>query len=365
MTIIESLGLSIPVVQAPMAGVATPALAAAVSNAGGLGSIGIGATDATGARTMIEELQSRTERAFNVNLFVHEPPTADTEREAAWLDWLAPLFAEFDAEPPKALKPLFKSFAEDADKLAMLLEVAPPVVSFHFGLPPASTLSALRERKITMFATATSLAEARAIEAAGIDAIVAQGIEAGGHRGIFDPSAPDDALGTVALTRLLVKETSLPVIAAGGIMDGAGIAAALSLGAAAAQLGTAFICCPESAANDTYRKALAGPGAYHTRLTSLVSGRPARLIGNRFARLVEDRRPPGFPIAFDAGRALNAAATACGEHGFSAHWAGQGAPLARAMPAKSLIETLSKELQICRKQPSPRPDSAHLDSQGD
>lgn len=349
MTIIGSLGLSIPVVQAPMAGVATPALAAAVSNAGGLGSIGIGATDAVGARTMIEELRSQTERAFNVNLFVHEPAIVDIEREAAWIDWLAPLFAEFDAEPPKKLTPLFNSFAEDADKLAVLLETAPPVVSFHFGLPSAQTLSALRARNITMFATATSLAEARAIEAAGIDAIVAQGIEAGGHRGVFDPAAPDDVLGTVALTRLLVKETGLPVIAAGGIMDGAGIPAALDLGAVAAQLGTAFITCPESAANEAYRTAIAGDGAYHTRLTSLISGRPARLLGNRFAELVEDRRPPSFPIAFDAGRALNLAAAARGEHGFGVHWAGQGAPLARMMPAKTLIETLGKELHICRE----------------
>ena len=365
MAIIESLGLSIPVVQAPMAGGSTPSLAAAVSNAGGLGSIGIGATDAMGAQAMMDELRSQTERAFNVNLFVHEPPIADTGREAAWLNWLAPLFAEFDAEPPKALSPLFKSFAEDADKLAMLLEMAPPVVSFHFGLPSAQTLTALRERNITMLATATSLAEARAIEAAGIDAIVAQGIEAGGHRGIFDPASPDDMLETAALTRMLVQETRLPVIAAGGIMDGAGIAAALDLGAAAAQLGTAFINCPESAANDAYRTALSGHGAYHTKLTSIVSGRPARLIGNRFARLDKGVSPPSFPIAFAAGRALNLAAAARGEHGFAAHWAGQGAPYARTMPAKTLIETLRKELEMCQEKLPSKSDFRHLDSQPD
>lgn len=351
MTLVESLGLSIPVVQAPMAGVSTPAMAAAVSNAGGLGSIGIGASGADGARAAIEELRSRTTRAFNVNLFVHEPARADPEREAAWLARLAPLFAEFNAEPPTALRPLFKSLAEDPDKLTMVLELAPPVVSFHFGLPPAQTLATLRERNITMIATATSLAEARAIEAAGLDAIVAQGIEAGGHRGVFDPAAPDEALGTAALTRLLVKETRLPVIAAGGIMDGAGIAAVLGLGAVAAQLGTAFIGCPESSANDAYRAALAGPGAHHTRLTPVISGRPARLLGNRYGELADDPNPPGFPIAFDAGSALNKAATASGEPGFGAHWAGQGAPAARALPVEVLMETLRTELQACRDQP--------------
>jgi len=342
-----------------MAGVSTPALAAAVSNAGGLGSIGVGATDAADARTMIDELRSRTDAAFNVNLFVHQPPVYDAGRENAWIDWLAPLFAEFNAEPPKALKPLFKSFLEDADKLAVLLEMAPPVVSFHFGLPPAETLSALRERNILMFATATSLAEAQMIEAAGLDAIVAQGIEAGGHRGVFDPDAPDDALGTMALTRLLSREIRIPVIAAGGIMEGAGIAAALDLGAVAAQLGTAFVNCPESAANDAYRSALMGPGAYRTRLTRYVSGRPARLLGNRYFELAEDRRPPDFPFALDAGRALNLAATTAGETGFGAHWAGEGAPLLRAMPAAALVETLRNELNDCRRgaQSGPSRDS--------
>jgi nitronate monooxygenase len=189
------------------------------------------------------------------------------------------------------------------------------------------------------------------IEAAGIDAIVAQGIEAGGHRGVFDPSAPDDALGMVVLTRLLVREAGLPVIAAGGIMDGAGIAAALELGAVAAQLGTAFVACPESSADDAYRAALMGPGGYHTMLTSLISGRPARSLANRFTALIElvaGRLPPDYPIAYDAGKALHAAAKARGEHGFGAQWAGQGAPLIRAMPAARLVQTLRGELERCK-----------------
>lgn len=345
------LGMTVPIIQAPMAGVSTPALAAAVSNAGGLGSIGVGATDATGARAMIEETQARTDRPFNVNLFVHGGARADPAREAAWLETLAPLFAEFDATPPAALRTIYKSFADDADMLAMLLDTKPRVVSFHFGLPSGDALSALRARGIFLMATATSVEEARAIEAAGIDAIVAQGIEAGGHRGVFDPAKPDDALGMLALTRLLVRETTLPVIAAGGIMDGAGIAAALDLGATAAQLGTAFVACPESAADDAYRAALSGSGAWHTVLTPLISGRPARAIANRFTALTEllaDRLPPDYPIAYDAGKALHAAAKARGEHGFGAQWAGQGAPLSRAMPAKILMQTLADELRAVR-----------------
>jgi nitronate monooxygenase len=189
-----------------------------------------------------------------------------------------------------------------------------------------------------------------------VDAIVAQGIEAGGHRGMFDPAAPDDALGAMALTRLLARETRLPVIAAGGIMDGAGIAAALDLGAVAAQLGTAFIACTESAADAAYREALAGPGAHHTRLTPLISGRPARALANRFTGLAEQaegQRLPDYPIAYDAGKALNAAAKARGEHGFGAQWAGQGAPLARAMPAAMLVQTLRAELAAARAAASP------------
>jgi nitronate monooxygenase len=296
---------------------------------------------------MIEETRGLTGRPFNVNLFVHATARADAAREGAWLDWLAPLFSEFGAAPPARLRTIYTSFADDPAMLAMLLATAPPVVSFHFGLPSAEALAALRERGILLMASATNSDEARAIEAAGLDAIVAQGIEAGGHRGVFDPEAPDDGLGTLALTRLLVRETRLPVIAAGGIMDGAGIAAALALGAAAAQLGTAFIACPESAADAAYRAALTGPGGRHTTLTPLISGRPARALANRFTALaatLEGRRPPDYPIAYDAGKALHAAAKARGEHGFGAQWAGQGAPLARAMPAAELIATLRREL---------------------
>jgi nitronate monooxygenase len=348
---LDRLGLTLPLVQAPMAGVSTPELAAAVSNEGALGSIGVGATDATGACAMIDAVRARTDRPFNVNLFVHQAAVPDATREAAWLNWLAPRFAEFGAEPPPSLRTIYRSFADDAAMLAMLVETAPPVVSFHFGLPPADALAALREKGCTLIATATSPDEARAIEAAGIDAVVAQGIEAGGHRGVFDPAAPDDGLTTVALTRLLVRSSPLPVIAAGGIMDGAGIAAMLALGAAAAQLGTAFIACPESAADDAYRAALTGPGGHHTVMTRLISGRPARALANRFTALASDlagREAPDYPIAYDAGKALHLAAKAKGEHGYGAQWAGQGAPLARTLPAAELVRLLGAELAPSR-----------------
>lgn len=345
MDLLSRLGLSIPLVQAPMAGVSTPEMAAAVCNAGALGSIGVGATDAAGARPMIHALRARTGAAFNVNLFVHETPRPDPTREAAWLATLAPLFAEFDAPVPQGLRIIYRSFADDPDMLAMLLAERPPVVSFHFGLPSPVVLAALREAGCLLMASATNPAEAAIIERAGIDVIVAQGIEAGGHRGMFDPDAPDSALGTFALTRLLVRQTRLPVIAAGGIMDGAGVRAALDLGAAAAQLGTAFIACPESSADDAYRAALMSQAAHHTRFTSAISGRPARCLANRFSTLDHDARPAAYPIAYDAGKALNAAAKRKGEHGFGAQWAGQGAPLARAMPAAQLVEAIRREMK--------------------
>lgn len=343
---LDTLGVTLPIVQAPMAGVSTPALAAAVSNTGGLGSIGIGATDPPGARKMIEELRAATDHAFNVNVFVHETPQPDRAREAAWLDALRPYFDAFGAPPPSSLRTIYKSFADDPEMLKLLIDMKPAVVSLHFGLPSADAIAALKQAGIMLFATATNLDEARKIEAAGIDIIVAQGIEAGGHRGVFDPHAHDDGLGTIALTRLLVRHCTLPVVAAGGIMDGAGIAAVRDLGAVAAQLGTAFIACPETSADDGYRKALMGDGAYHTQLTSLISGRPARAIANRFTALgdVLDVAVPSYPIAYDAGKALNAAAKAQGEYGFGAQWAGQGAPLARAMPAAELVATLMREL---------------------
>ncbi|RCK50341.1 2-nitropropane dioxygenase [Thalassospira profundimaris] len=345
---LSQLEMDTPIIQAPMAGISTPALAAAVCNAGALGSIGVGATDASGAAKMMADLKGQTDRAFNVNVFAHAAPTPDPARDKAWLDFLAPYFADFGASPPKSLGVIYKSILEDDDMVRLLVAERPAVVSFHFGLPDQDVILALKQAGITLFATATSPAEAQEVERAGIDAVIAQGIEAGGHRGMFDPTQPDDQLGTFALVRLLVRQCKIPVIAAGGIMDGAGIAAALKLGAMAAQLGTAFVSCPESAADDAYRAALTGEAAFHTRLTTLISGRPARALANRFTALEDAAKGqvlPDYPIAYDAGKALHGSAKAKGEFGFGAQWAGQGAPLSRAMPAAELVKTLMAEMK--------------------
>ena len=340
------LGIQFPIIQAPMAGVSTPQLAAAVSNAGGLGSLGIGPSPVEQARQMIEQTRALTSRPFNVNLFCHAPAQADAAREAAWLQHLAPLFAEAGMPVPSTIKAGYKSFIEDEQTFAMLLETRPAVVSFHFGLPAAERIQALRQAGIYLMATATNLHEARLIEQAGIDAIVAQGIEAGGHRGMFDPAADDERLSTSVLVRLLAQHTRLPVIAAGGIMDGAGIRAALELGAAAAQLGTAFILCPESSANAAYRQALQSERAGTTRLSASLSGRPARGMLNRLISHGEaagSPPPADYPIAYDAAKQLNAAASQHGNHEFAAQWAGQGAPLARELPAAELMQRLVAE----------------------
>ena len=348
MTLLEICGIDFPIIQAPMAGVSTPELAAAVSNAGALGSIGVGATNADEARRMIAAFRARSTRSLNVNVFCHEPAKADPSLEAAWVETLRPHFERYGARPPRELREIYRSFVEDDAMLAALLAEKPRVVSFHFGLPAPGRINALRAADIVLLASVTSLAEARAAEKAGVHAVVAQGYEAGGHRGVFDPSASDDCLGTLPLTRLLARELRVPVIAAGGIMDGAAIAAALRLGAAAAQLGTAFIGCPESAADAGYRQALASDSAHHTVMTLAISGRPARCLRNRFTELGADvpvRQVAAYPIAYDAGKALHAAAKAAGESGYGAQWAGEGAPLARTLPAAELVHVLMDELR--------------------
>jgi nitronate monooxygenase len=344
---LDSLGLAHPIIQAPMAGVSTPDMAAAVSDAGALGSIAVGAVDAAGALEMIAAVRARTDRPFNVNLFVHAPAQAKPDVEAGWLAALAPLFAQFGGIPPERLREIYHSFAVDDAMLAMLAETRPAVISFHFGLPESWRIATLKAAGCILLASVTSLTEAHAARAAGIDMLVAQGFEAGGHRGVFDPDAPDDRLGTVALTRLLVAQAGLPVIAAGGIMDGRGVRAALDLGAVAAQLGTAFIGCPESSADAAYRAALFSPGAAHTEMTRVLSGRPARCLPNRFVEWGQNTilTPPDYPIAYDAGKALHQLAKTHGEGGYGAQWAGQGAPLARALPAADLIAALVAEMR--------------------
>ncbi|QDH73295.1 nitronate monooxygenase family protein [Brevundimonas sp. M20] len=336
------LNLRHPIIQAPMAGTSTPEMAAAVTEAGGLGSIAIGSVGVDEARAAIRKTRALTGGPFNVNVFCHDPVEADPARNADWIDSLKPWFAAFGAEPPVELKNIYRSFRVDDAALALLIEERPAVVSFHFGLPDAARIAALKAAGIVLLATATSPQEGRAVQGAGIDMVIAQGVEAGGHRGVFDP-ADDPRFATLPLTRLLSTALDIPVIAAGGIMDGAGVAAALALGAAGAQLGTAFVACPESAAGATYRAKLAGADAGRTRVSAAISGRPARGLENDFMRRADEGRIAPYPFAYDIGKALNAAATAAGDTGYMPNWAGQGAPLSRAMPAEALVETLVRE----------------------
>lgn len=344
-SLLTLLGVEHPIIQAPMAGVSTPALAAEVSNSGGLGSLGLGASNVEQSRAAIRATRALTSRHFNVNLFCHRRATADAAREAAWLAHLEPHFAQFGAKAPNALREIYETFVDNEPMLAMLLEERPAIVSFHFGLPASGWIKQFRAAGMVTLACATNLEEAVLCERAGVDAIVAQGVEAGGHRGVFEPERGDDGIGTFALVRMLAKQCDLPIIAAGGIMDGRGMVAAMTLGAVGVQLGTAFVLCPESSANAAYREQMKSERARHTRITAAISGRGARGLPNRMYELANEGVPalPDYPIAYDAAKALHAAASAKGNHDFAAYWAGQGAPLARELPAAVLMNQLVQE----------------------
>ncbi|EPL9569976.1 NAD(P)H-dependent flavin oxidoreductase [Providencia rettgeri] len=345
---LQRLGLRYPIIQAPMAVVSTPALAAAVSEAGGLGSLALGASSVEQARQLIAQTQALTNKAFNVNVFCHLTPKRSQANEQSWVDYLSPQFSQFNAQPPEQLGEIYLSFLDNPEMLALFLEMKPPVVSFHFNVPSVEVINQLKAQGIYTMAAATNLQEAKVIEQAGIDAIVAQGIEAGGHRGMFDVQAPDDELTTQELVKLLAQHIHLPIIATGGIMNGQDIKAALSNGAAAAQLGTAFLLCPESATNAGYRVKLKQQTVDNTTLTAAISGRPARGIVNSFIKTgaqYDLSKLPDYPIAYDVGKQLNAAAIKSGSDEYAAHWAGQNVAKIREMPAAELVEILVKELQ--------------------
>lgn len=343
----EILQIEHPIIQAPMAGVSTPKLAAAVSNSGALGSISVGASNPRAARTMIAETRALTDKPFNVNVFCHRPATSDIQRERQWLQYLTSFFREFDAEPPSSLREIYQAFGSDPEMLQVLVDEQPAVVSFHFGLPPQDYIEALKKAGISLIATATTVEEGARIEAAGIDAIVAQGLEAGGHRGMFNPQLGDPGFLALELVQALTAQVGLPIIAAGGIMGGEGITRALALGADAVQMGTAFILCPESSANEAYRNRLKTVKPGGTQITAAISGRPARGIVNRMHQEVGASNAPqlpDYPIAYDAAKALHVVASAKGSEDFAAHWAGQGASRIREMAAADLIRALLDEM---------------------
>ncbi|MEZ5982671.1 MAG: nitronate monooxygenase [Parvularculaceae bacterium] len=342
----ELLGIDHPIIQAPMAGVSTPALAAAVSNAGGLGSVGFGAYDGRQAREMMRDIKARTNRPYHVNFFAHRAPTQSEAVDKAWLDELSPFFEELGVEPPASLDAGPPSFLDDPDQIDAVLEMKPPVVSFHFGLPHKEQIVRLRESGAKLLASATSVDEAIACERAGMDAVIAQGVEAGGHRGVHDGET-DRMIGTIALTPQVVDAVSIPVIAAGGIGDGRGVAAALALGADGAQMGTAFIACPETSAGERHRKILGGPAARETVLTRGVSGRAARGLRSRILDAVTTKQAaaPAYPIAYAATRALSRAALNAGREGFEVMWAGQAGALARNLPAAEVLAAIVKEAE--------------------
>jgi nitronate monooxygenase len=341
MRIDELFGIDVPIVQAPMAGVQGSALAIAVSNAGGLGSLPAALLDPSGLRRELAVIRSATSRPCNVNFFCHSPPAQDPARETRWRALLAPWYAEYGIIPGAATPgPAREPFS--AALLEVLAEFRPTVVSFHFGLPDEALLAPIRAWGARIVSSATTVEEGEWLEGRGIDAVIAQGLEAGGHRGHFLDGDLTRQMGTLALTRHLVRRLRVPVIAAGGIADAPGVAAALELGAAGVQVGTAFLLCAEATTAPLHRAALTTPQAAHTALTNLFTGRPARGIVNRLMRELGylNANAPGFPLAGGALAPLRSAAERAGSSDFTPLWAGQNTTGCRAVPAAELLRGL-------------------------
>ena len=322
MTLQEFIGIELPIIQAPMAGVQGSALAVAVSNAGALGSLPCAMLGVDAMRKELATIKAQTTRPFNVNFFCHAPPVPSDEREAAWRAALAPYFVEYGIDPATiSVGPGRLPFSHEAADV--LAEFRPAVVSFHFGLPSADLLARVRGWGAKVLSSATTVDEARWLQAQGADAVIAQGLEAGGHRGMFLSDDLDAQLGSFALLLQIVRAVDIPVIAAGGIADANGVAAALALGAAGVQVGTAYLLCPEATTSTLHRAALKDP-AHVTALTNLFTGRPARGIVNRVMRELGplSRAVPAFPLATSALAPLRARAEARGSGDFSPLWAG-------------------------------------------
>jgi nitronate monooxygenase len=341
--LLDLFGVELPIVQAPMANFAGVDMAVAVAEAGGLGSLPCAALTPDQIRAGVAEFRSRSNKPLNLNFFCHTVAPADPAKDRAWLERIAPYFAELGIEPPSLPLPAGHPPFGEAD-CAALEELRPEIVSFHFGLPAAPLLARVKATGCKIISSATTLREARWLAEHGVDAIIAQGAEAGGHRGMFLETEIATQVGTFALVRAVCGVVQVPVIAAGGIADGPGITAALVLGASAVQIGTAYLTCPESTITALHREALADPGR-ETAITNMLTGRPARGIVNRFMREQGpiDEAAPNFPLARPAIASLRAKAEVQGSTDFSPLWSGQAAKLPPPMGARELTRKLADE----------------------
>lgn len=335
-------GTELPIIQAPMAGAQASAMAIAVSGAGGLGSLPCAMLTHDAMREELGKLRAASTRTFSVNFFCHAAPAPDAAREAAWREKLARYYAEFGIDPTTVRSGPGRAAFDDAAADA-LAPFRPAFVSFHFGLPPPALVARVKSCGSKVLSSATTVDEARWLEAHGADAIIAQGAEAGGHRGMFLTGDLTTQVGTFALLPQVVRAVNVPVIAAGGIADARGVTAALALGASAVQVGTAYLRSPEALTSAIHRAALASDAARHTALTNLFTGRPARGIVNRFLREMGPMNPavPAFPLATGAIAPIRAKAEARGSGDFTPLWSGQNATGCRDSPAARITRELA------------------------
>jgi nitronate monooxygenase len=346
MNIKALLGIELPIIQAPMAGVQDSSLTIAVSSAGGLGSLPCAMLGAEKLDAEFAAIKSQTNKPFNANFFCHSAPTPNADRESNWRALLAPYFIEHGINPAgissgPGRAPFSHEIADTLEKHK------PAVVSFHFGLPEPDLLTRVKEWGSTVLASATTVEEARWLEKNGADGIIAQGFEAGGHRGIFLSDKLTTQIGTFSLLPQIVDSVDLPVIAAGGIADANGVSAALSLGAIAAQIGTAYLLCTEIRTSEIHRAAIKSDAAQHTALTNLFTGRPARSIVNRVIREIGpiSDKTPDFPLAATAITAIRMQSEANGLGDFSPLWCGQNATGCKEISAADLTRELARNLK--------------------
>jgi nitronate monooxygenase len=344
--LIDLFKIEHPILLAPIAGAMDAHLAIEVCEAGGLGSLPSAMIDAAQVRSEMVRIRAGTRRPINLNFFSHKPPTLNNAREARWRDRLEPYYRELNIDPAAPV-PTSNRVPFDAALCDIVEDLQPEVISFHFGLPEADLLRRVKATGCKLISSATTADEARWLEAQGVDAVIAQGYEAGGHRSMFLTDDLAAQVGTFALVPQVVDAVKVPVIAAGGIGDARGIAAAFMLGAAGVQIGTAYMHCPESKISALHRAALKSSRSDGTMLTNVMTGRPARYIVNRLVREVGpiSELAPEFPLAAGALAPLRASAEAQGSADFSPMPSGQAASLGRAMPARELTRALAEEAQ--------------------